>query len=142
MTDMNSVTVRRLEPREWAGVYPLIAQLRPHLDADQFVSQVRRQSHTGYELAAAFRDGRVVGLLGMRPVHTLTRGPHLHVDDLVVDESERKSGAGRALMDYAEADARARGMTSVFLDARPVAIGFYQAVGYELHTTPSMKKLL
>ena len=33
-------------------------------------------------------------------------------------------------------------MSSVFLDARPEAIGFYTAVGYVLHTVPSMKKLL
>ena len=56
--------------------------------------------------------------MGMRPVHTLARGPHLHVDDLVVDETFRKSGAGKALMAYAENDAKARGMSLVFLDAR------------------------
>jgi ribosomal protein S18 acetylase RimI-like enzyme len=81
-------------------------------------------------------------VLGMRPVQTLARGPHLHVDDIIVEPAERKAGGGRALMTYAEADARARGMTSVFLDARPEAIGFYQTIGYELHSTPSMKKAL
>jgi hypothetical protein len=45
-------------------------------------------------------------------------------------------------MAYAEADARARGMAAVFLDARPEAIGFYQAIGYALHPVPSMKKIL
>jgi hypothetical protein len=45
-------------------------------------------------------------------------------------------------MDYAEADARARGMNSVFLDARPEAIGFYEALGYALHAVPSMRKML
>jgi GNAT superfamily N-acetyltransferase len=138
----DEVHARRLEPREWAAVFPIVAQLRPHLDAAEFLARVRRQSHSGYELVGAFRNGRLIGLLGMRPVHTLVRGPHLHVDDIVVEESERRAGGGRALMAYAEADARARGMTAVFLDARPAAIGFYQAIGYELHTTPSMKKIL
>ena len=64
--------------------------------------------------------------MGMRPVHTLARGPHLHVDDLVVDAAVRGSGAGHALMAYAEADARAREMSAVFLDARPDAIPFYE----------------
>jgi ribosomal protein S18 acetylase RimI-like enzyme len=138
----DEVHARRLEPREWAAVFPIVAQLRPHLDAAEFLDQVRRQSHSGYELVGAFRNGRLIGLLGMRPVHTLVRGPHLHVDDIVIEESERRAGGGRALMAFAEADARARGMTAVFLDARPAAIGFYQAIGYELHTTPSMKKIL
>jgi GNAT superfamily N-acetyltransferase len=93
-------------------------------------------------LVGAFRNGRLIGVLGMRPVHTLARGPHLHVDDIVVEESSRRAGGGRALMAYAEADARARGMKGVFLDARPAAIGFYQALGYALHTTPSMTKML
>ena len=139
---MIELQIRRLEPREWTGIFPLIAQLRPHLDADEFLRRVRRQTHSGYELVGAFRDGRIVGVLGMRPVHTLVRGPHLHVDDIVVDAAERKAGTGRALMGYAEADARARGMASVFLDARPEAIGFYQTIGFELHGTPSMKKIL
>ena len=138
----DEVHTRRLEPREWAAVFPIIAQLRPHLDAAQFLDRVRRQSHAGYELVGAYRDGRLIGVLGMRPVHTLVRGPHLHVDDIVIEESERRAGGGRALMAYAEADARARGMKGVFLDARPAAIGFYQALGYALHTTPSMKKML
>jgi len=139
---MGPFEVRRLEPREWEGIFPLIVQLRPHLDQEEFLRRVRRQSHSGYELVGAFREGQLVGVLGMRPVHTLTRGPHLHIDDIVVDEGARKAGGGRALMDYAEADARARGMNSVFLDARPEAIGFYERIGFALHTTPSMRKML
>jgi len=138
----DEVHARRLEPREWAAVFPIVAQLRPHLDAEKFLDRVRRQSHGGYELVGAYRNGRLIGVLGMRPVHTLVRGPHLHVDDIVIEESERRAGGGRALMAYAEADARARGMTAVFLDARPEAIGFYQAIGYELHAVPSMRKTL
>ena len=139
---MAEVQVRRLEPREWAEIFPIVVQLRPHLDREEFLQRVRRQAHNGYELIGAFRGTRLLGVLGMRPVHTLVRGPHLHVDDIVVDEAERKSGIGRALMAYAEADARARGMNSVFLDARPEAIGFYETIGFALHTTPSMRKML
>jgi ribosomal protein S18 acetylase RimI-like enzyme len=139
---VDHLQVRRLEPREWAGIFPIIVQLRPRLNEEAFLREVRQQSHSGYELIGVFRAGRIIGVLGMRPVHTLARGAHLHVDDIIVREDERRSGCGRALMSYAEADARARGMTAVFLDARPQAIGFYNANGYELHTTPSMKKML
>jgi GNAT superfamily N-acetyltransferase len=139
---MSNLQVRRLAPREWATTFPLIVQLRPHLDRAEFLRRVERQSYSGYELVGAFRDGRLIGVLGMRPVHTLMRGPHLHVDDIVVDETERKSGSGRALMAFAEDDAKARGMTALFLDARPDAIGFYQTIGLALHTAPSMRKPL
>ena len=54
----------------------------------------------------------------------------------------RGSGAGRALMEYAEADARARDMTAVFLDARQGAVSFYERENYVFHPAPSMKKVL
>ena len=136
------VICNRIEPSAWAQAFPLIRQLRTALDEAEFLQRVRRQSHGGYELVGAYRDGRLIGVMGMRPVPTLARGPHLHVDDLVVDEAVRGSGAGRALMAYAEADARARGMGAVFLDARPDAIPFYEREQYTLHAAPSMKKVI
>ena len=136
------VICNRIEPSAWAQAFPLIRQLRTALDEAEFLQRVRRQSHGGYELVGAYRDGRLIGVMGMRPVHTLARGPHLHVDDLVVDEAVRGSGAGRALMAYAEADARARGMGAVLLDARPDAIPFYEREQYTRHPAPSMKKTL
>src|SRR5207342_2404415 len=80
--------------------YTIIVQLRPHLDEAEFLRSVERQSHSGYELVGAFRAGALVGVLGMRPVHTLARGPHLHIDDLVTDEAARRAGFGRALMGF------------------------------------------
>ncbi|MDF3835728.1 GNAT family N-acetyltransferase [Cupriavidus basilensis] len=136
-----SLDIRRLSPTEWEQAFPIISQLRS-LDEAEFLRRVRRQSYSGYELVGAFHDNKLVGVLGMRPVHTLARGAHLHVDDLVVDAQARGSGAGHALMAYAEADARARDMTAVFLDARPEATPFYERESYALHPAPSMKKVL
>ncbi|MFL9866567.1 GNAT family N-acetyltransferase [Paraburkholderia fungorum] len=136
-----NLDIRRLAPAEWAAAFPLIAQLRS-LDRTEFLKRARLQSDSGYELVGAFQGDTLIGVMGMRPVHTLARGPHLHVDDLVIDAAIRGSGAGRALMEYAETDARARGMTAVFLDARPDAVPFYERQNYALHLAPSMKKVL
>ena len=84
------LSVSRIEPSAWAQAFPLISQLRAALDEAEFLQRVRRQSHGGYELVGAYRDGRLIGVMGMRPVHTLARGPHLHVDDLVADEAVRR----------------------------------------------------
>lgn len=135
------VLVRRLTPAEWRAAFPIVAQLRT-LDEDEFERRVQRQSFSGYELVGAFDRERLVGVMGMRPVHTLARGPHLHIDDLVVDTTSRSSGAGRALMSFAESDARERGMGAVFLDARKEAIPFYERLLYIFHAAPSMKKLI
>jgi GNAT superfamily N-acetyltransferase len=121
--------------------YPVIVQLRA-LDENEFIPRVQRQTYSGYELVGAFLDDRLVGVMGMRPVHTLARGPYLHIDDLVVDETCRGTGAGRALMDYADSEARARGMGAMFLDARQEAIPFYERLDFVLHPAPSMKRVL
>ncbi|MDP9651619.1 GNAT family N-acetyltransferase [Paraburkholderia caledonica] len=133
--------LRRLSPLEWMQAHPVIAQLRS-LEKPEFLERTRLQSYSGYELVAAFHDGKIIGVMGMRPVHTLARGAHLHIDDLVVDAAGRGNGVGRSLMEYAEADARARGMTAIFLDARQDAVPFYERENYVLHPAPSMKKAL
>lgn len=136
------VSIRRLVPAEWKQAFPVVAQLRTALDEAEFLRRVQRQSFSGYELVGAFRDDQLVGVLGMRPVHTLARGGHLHVDDLVVDAGLRSGGIGRALLAFAEEDARSRGLGAVFLDARREAIPFYERESYAFHPAPSMKKLL
>lgn len=135
------IAIRRLEPREWRTAFPIMAQLRTHLAVDEFVARVDRQSFSGYELIGAFADQKLVGVLGMRPVHTLARGAHLHVDDLVVVEDERRSAIGRMLMEHVEREAETRGINAVFLDARPEAVPFYKSLGFSLHHAPSMRKL-
>ena len=137
MHQASKLQIRRLDAREWAAAFRLVVQLRPHLIETEFLRQVQRQSHSGYELLGAFTGDEIIGVLGMRPVHTLARGLHLHIDDIVVDESRKRMGVGRALMGYAETDAMARGMGAVYLDAR-----FYERNGYQLHRTPSMTKQL
>ncbi|SDG97933.1 Acetyltransferase (GNAT) family protein [Paraburkholderia steynii] len=137
----SGLEIRRLSPPEWMHAYPVIAQLRS-LEEPEFLARIRLQSYAGYELVAAFHDKQIIGVMGMRPVHTLARGAHLHIDDLVVDATGRGSGVGRSLMEYAEADARARGMNAIFLDARPDAIPFYERENYVLHAAPSMNKVL
>jgi GNAT superfamily N-acetyltransferase len=142
MRGVADLQIRRLEPKEWSTAFPLIVQLRPDLSEPEFLRRVQRQGHGGYELVGAFSDGVMVGVLGIRPVHTLVRGYHLHIDDIVVDQSRQRTGVGQALMAYAEAEAAARAMTAVYLDARPTAIAFYELNGYQLHRSPSMMKKL
>jgi GNAT superfamily N-acetyltransferase len=136
-----TITIRQLTPVEWPQAFPVISRLRK-LDEAEFLRRALRQSYSGYELVGAFRDGELIGVLGMRPVHTLARGSYLHVDDLIVVAEARGSGVGHALMEYAEADARVRDMSAVFLDARPEAVSFYESRNFELHPAPSMKKIL
>src|SRR6202023_1885634 len=38
-SNRDEVHARRLEPHEWAAVFPIVAQLRPHLDVEEFLAR-------------------------------------------------------------------------------------------------------
>ena len=75
-----------------AAAFPLMSALRDRIRADTFVAEVRRQQHQGYELVGAFEEATLVALAGIRRSHTLSRGEHVFVDDLVTDERMRGRG--------------------------------------------------
>lgn len=80
-------------------------------------------------------EGRAVGLIGLHSAPYLHRdGRWLRVTALVVDESARGRGIGRALMAEAEAAARAWGCDQVEVTSgrhRPDAHRFYADLGFE-----------
>lgn len=135
--------VRAVRDAELEAAWRVLAELRTHLSQADFVASLARQRAAhGYELIGAFEDEDLVGVLGMREVHTFARGAHLHVDDLVVSSSARGQGIGKRLIEYAERHARERGMRQVFLDSRSGATGFYERLGYRRHESILMKKRL
>ena len=137
---MNEINIKTVDEAELSAAYHLLHELRNHLDNLTFVSRLRRQSEQGYRLYGAFCDRLLVGLIGMRPVETMARGRHLHVDDLIVAPSWRGRGIGMKLLEFAEQHAKDQGLTAVFLDSRQEAICFYQKLGFTFHTAPLMRK--
>ncbi len=68
--------------------YPVMAELRPHVGADEFLPRVRRQSASaGYKLAY-LADGDVKAVAGFRISECLAWGKFLYVDDLVAKSDE------------------------------------------------------
>lgn len=73
------------------------------------------------------------------------RGDHLHVRRLAVDPVHQGRGAGRALMDWAEAEARGRGFREVRIGVRAALAGnldFYKRRGYSItgsHSHPGFR---
>jgi len=137
-----ALDLRRLSADEDPGAAALLHRLRTHIDPPEILRRLSVQRAHGYELVGAFTGDLLCGILGMRPVHTLARAAHLHVDDLVVDDAWRGRGIGAALLAFAEADARQRGLASIFLDSVPAAIAFYEKVGYQPHGATLMRRRL
>ena len=102
---------------EIARCFPVISQLRPHLDEAGFVERVRRQMDGGYRLAALLDDAGVAAVAGYRISENLASGRHLYVDDLVTDEARRSLGQGAELLGWLEERARGAGCVTFELDS-------------------------
>jgi GNAT superfamily N-acetyltransferase len=125
---------------EIAAAYPLMAELRPQLPSGEaFVGLVRRQQQDRYVLVGGFAGERLVALAGIRSSHTLSRGPHLFVDDLVTAAAARGRGYGTAMLRALGRRAEEMGLPILCLDSRDTALTFYKQVGFEPHSSVPCK---
>lgn len=93
-----------------ARCFPVMAQLRPKLRADEFVARIRRMAGESYRLAFLADDTDTVrSVAGFRLTDRLHAGRVLYVDDLVTDAASRSCGHGDRLFDWLVAHARSLG---------------------------------
>jgi GNAT superfamily N-acetyltransferase len=113
---------------EIARCFGVMAHLRPHLAAAEFIGRVRAQQAEGYKLAYLEDEGAVVAVGGFRVMEMLATGRTLYVDDLVTDEARRSRGFGKAMLDWLQRYAREAGCETFSLDSgthRQEAHAFY-----------------
>ena len=99
------------------AAWPVVAQLRPHLDEDAFVAQALRQRAEGWQATVLIEDGVVRAFAGWRVQEMLAHGRFLYVDDLVTDTRVRSAGHGKALLDWLKAQAVRLGCDNLQLDS-------------------------
>jgi ribosomal protein S18 acetylase RimI-like enzyme len=142
--------IRRLRPEEFeeagavtAGAYAEYAPggASPNLDyRDRLADVVTRAEHA--LVLGAFEDGRVLGTVTLELDRRIPGGhprPPLrpdqaHVRMLGVDESARRAGVGRALMEACLEEARRAGKARVTLETTETmeaAQRLYEAMGFE-----------
>jgi len=97
--------------------FPVMVQLRPHLEAAEFVNRVRRQAEGGYQIAFLETGDGVKAVAGFRITEMLVRGRFMYVDDLVTDENSRSKGYGAALLDWLSEHALENQCTFLELDS-------------------------
>ncbi len=98
--------------------FPVMAQLRPHLNLSDYVAQgARQREHVGFRIAFLEEGGTVRAVAGFRIQEMLFCGKHLYVDDLVTDESARSKGHGRQLFSWLADLARREGCCELQLDS-------------------------
>ncbi len=90
----------------------------------------------GHELLVAEENDMVIGSLALVIAPNLSHGarPWAIIENVIVDETYRRSGVGRQLMERAISQAREANCCRISLDSsksRDVAHQFYLAMGFE-----------
>nr|WP_179115748.1 GNAT family N-acetyltransferase [Bacillus sonorensis] len=99
-------------------VYPVMKQLRPHLDESAFLELVETLQKTeNYKLLALYSNDVPVSLAGFSKRVTLNQGAHVWVEDLVTCEKHRSKGYGKQLLSAVEEWAKQQGCRSVALSS-------------------------
>lgn len=106
-----------LSDGEIEATFPVMQQLRPHLDERDYLETVRRMQDTGYRIAAVVEDGQVVCVAGFRIQENLYGGRHLYVDDLITGDSARSRGHGQRMLGWLTDLARRDGCEQLHLDS-------------------------
>jgi GNAT superfamily N-acetyltransferase len=119
----------------------LLTQLGYQVDATELEDRIERVlAAADHHVAVAEQNGQLVGLLHVFERPALEKPCEAVVQALVVDSNARGRGIGKALMDVAEAWAKARGLASVVLSTRKAA-DFYTRLGYgKVATSDLMRK--
>lgn len=114
--------------------FPVMRELRPHLDEAAFLRLLSEMEPEGYRLFALRDGGRIVALAGVAVCTNLYHGRHVWVYDLVTAGAARSKGHGARLLAFVEDFARENGCDTVALSsgfARADAHRFYEREGYK-----------
>lgn len=88
------------DDEEISDCYPVMAELRPHIQAHDFLPLVKRLTDlTGFQLAYLV-DEEIKAVAGFRISEWLAGGKYLEIEDLVAKGTERSKGYGGELFDW------------------------------------------
>jgi GNAT superfamily N-acetyltransferase len=127
------VKVRKAAPGDSQRLAALMHQLGYDVSADELAKRLSRQGGRRDVFVAVDGIAEIVGWVAVCVDETFVEGHGAQIEGLVVDERERRRGAGAALLDAAEAWARRRGCSEVRVQSNVIrtrAHAFYTRQGY------------
>lgn len=133
---MEIVKLTSVDEKACREINALLSQLGKNLECSlEHLRNVVEDQHT--ELLVAREDNSIVGMATLALV-VKPAGVVADLEDVVVDESERGKGLGRALCEKAIESARSRDVRSIRLTSRPERVAanqLYQKLGFERKET-------
>lgn len=119
---------------ERAAVFPVLQQLRDHLNRESFEELYESMAEEGYRLFAGYVNDEPVAVAGVTISTNFYLGRHAYIYDLVVDEGNRSEGYGGKLLEYVHEWAADNDCAAVELESglwREDAHRFYLDLGYD-----------
>ena len=120
---------------EITACFPVMRDLRPHLEETEFLSRVRQLENAGYQLAYVAQPEGVVAVAGFWIRENLAWGRFMYLDDLVTLTSHRSQGIGSRFLAWLRNYAKQAGCRQLHLDSgtqRKDAHRFYEREGVGL----------
>ena len=133
-TVRTTIQVRDAEAGDAGALARLCGQLGYPSSPEAVLPRLERLVRSGARALVATSGGEVIGLATVHLRSTINHAaPLAQLTLLVVDEERRSQGVGRALVDDAEAWARAQGCRRIIVTTalhRTGAHAFYERIGY------------
>ena len=129
VTESNEATLKLVN-----RLLPQLSKSAPPLTSGK-LKEIVQSTHV--HLFIAQEGVEILGMLSL-VVFPIPTGIRAWVEDVVVDESARGKGVGRALSEYALQAASEKGALTVDLTSRPSRVAanqLYQKVGFQLRET-------
>lgn len=104
---------------EIASCWEAIFLLRPMLERENFVSQIKNLQKEGYNLLYIQEDNQTVAIAGYRIYSMLYCGKMLYLDDLSTLETHRGKGYASRLLNHLKEIALEQHCVSIQLDSGP-----------------------
>lgn len=121
---------------EIESCFPAFKVLRPHIEKNNFLHQVRRQQTQSYQILALRHEGLVKSAAGFRFAEFLAWGRVLYIDDLTTLPGETSQGFAGSLLDWLINHAKSNQCQGLHLDtgyARHAAHRVYLRKGFQLN---------
>lgn len=134
-----------IQEKEWLEAFPVLQELRTHLNKSTYLDFLYKMREEGYKLFALYDNEQVVAVTGIAIRTNFYYEKHLFIYDLVTQSSQRSKGYGERLLSYIHQYAIKNGCGIVALESglfREEAHRFYEVkFGYEKFCY-SFKKVL
>lgn len=97
--------------------FPVMQQLVPTLEQDQFLKHVRNKENYGYTLLALENDNEIIGVSGVRFYAYFAIGKFLIIDDFVIDKKQHRNGWGTKMFHDIAAFAKENNCSEIHLES-------------------------